>query len=1268
MVMAVPVLTGLAAAAATKAAGYAAYAAIAYTVASTAASMALAKKTTSVVENGKMTDIKEMKSSYGVAIPEIFGTVPVSGNVIWASKFKEHVNETVERQGGKGVGGSKIVNKQYYYTCSFAMLICKGEVSNLRWIEINGKKVLELGSEEAAYTPTFKTNFEFFKGTKDQLPCQIIENYEGEGNVEAYRDLCYIVFENMNLSEYNNQIPNIIFGITKTDKDNITPPTFFENIEVVQKSQSEIPNNHLPDLDVNNTVFVYNSNDKCLYAVSGSTVLKYNVIDKKVIRHILISNIIDINSFMYKTVNIINNDLVIKGNNSIYFVDCNTLTLKKELKLQGDINKNITVNNLCDNLTIGTNQNITNIFYNNNDNCYTTVTPLKNGDLNKDGVILKIYADLLNVSQTKFSLTKSISNNLYKRRLNSIVGSNYMEQSNTLKSNSLYCNFLLSNQGSSSNQGENYKKGINTFLKDGELYYWSLQASNIGFDGNITNPIDSSFKMTLNKILLNDSTKIKEDCDVIFDSNFDEITDKDFINIENYNSIQERYKKTEVLYFDYNELTNDVVAVLKNGVSYKSKNDAIRYGYKYSIIKYNIETKEKIIDDKSFFSDLDIGYMNFNYDKIKNELHIFFYDYIVSNTPNINDSSRKFRIITYKIENLAKDFSLLDSLTGSHASKLSPSINTYINDINCLFNLYIRDMSSKTTRDYHDVRLVFETFKKGKYSLDKLVKKICLDNNLKEEDIDVSSLSSDKVRGFIIKNETTARDSLEQLAQVFNFDITESDYVIKFVKAKNNSNVVKRIKIGELNAINFSSKMNFDEGINIVRQNELSLPKTININYIDEDKNYEQNTQDYIKQTTNNLETLNINASIVLSANEAKNRAAELMYQSYIQRDVFTFTLNYNHLDLEPTDIIEVETNESVYTLKIIKIETDSGIIKVEALAENKTVYNQNFKGEIGKVYDNKVKFISKTSTLFLDIPILNNYDNDLGFYVGAIKNTENAEWSGSYLLNSLSLESNFNNVTTFTKNIKIGSTKTKLGNFQNGFTVDSFNDFEVYSEYELSSVTDEDFLSGKNLALVGNEIIAFQNAELIAYKTYKISGLIRGMFGMEDEISKHNNSEKFIILNDTTNIQRVNSDLNNVNTNYYYKNVTFNDNLNETVNEIFKNSANGVKCYKVNNILSNRNSFGDINVNFDYRSRGLNVLIDGGFANDLDTPKFEIEVYSDVNYTTLVDTIVTTNNNFTYTASKQQSIFGSNQNGLNIIIYKINSYNMKNEGVKVTV
>jgi hypothetical protein len=78
----------------------------------------------------------------------------------------------------------------------------------------------------------------------------------------------------------------------------------------------------------------------------------------------------------------------------------------------------------------------------------------------------------------------------------------------------------------------------------------------------------------------------------------------------------------------------------------------------------------------------------------------------------------------------------------------------------------------------------------------------------------------------------------------------------------------------------------------------------------------------------------------------------------------------------------------------------------------------------------------------------------------------------------------------------------------------DRVNTVEVQLDYgSLQSLADERVLAGGNAALIGDEVIQFANAELIAEGRYRLSRLLRGQRGTEHEIAAHAAGSRFILL-----------------------------------------------------------------------------------------------------------------------------------------------------------
>lgn len=146
-------------------------------------------------------DIRLIGSSEGGAIPRIYGWSRVSGNIIWATELERIA---VESSGSKGFGAPG--GGEETVAASFALALCEGEVAHFGRIWADGK-LLE----------TDGLDFRFYRGTANQPRDGLI--VARQGATPAYRGLCYMVFERLDLTPFGNRIPNISVEICRPAGD-----------------------------------------------------------------------------------------------------------------------------------------------------------------------------------------------------------------------------------------------------------------------------------------------------------------------------------------------------------------------------------------------------------------------------------------------------------------------------------------------------------------------------------------------------------------------------------------------------------------------------------------------------------------------------------------------------------------------------------------------------------------------------------------------------------------------------------------------------------------------------------------------------------------------------------------------------------------------------------------------------------------------------------------------------------------------------------------
>lgn len=165
------------------------------------------------VEGPRIDELQLQTSSEGAPIPRIYGRARLSGQMIWAAKFKELVSTRTTQSSGGGGGGGKGFGggggsagnstvTEYSYFARFAVGLCEGEITRVGRIWADGK-LLDLSA----------VNFRVYRGTETQQPDPLIEAIEGTGNAPGFRGLAYVVFEDLPLADFGNRVPQLSFEV-----------------------------------------------------------------------------------------------------------------------------------------------------------------------------------------------------------------------------------------------------------------------------------------------------------------------------------------------------------------------------------------------------------------------------------------------------------------------------------------------------------------------------------------------------------------------------------------------------------------------------------------------------------------------------------------------------------------------------------------------------------------------------------------------------------------------------------------------------------------------------------------------------------------------------------------------------------------------------------------------------------------------------------------------------------------------------------------------
>lgn len=179
---------------------------------SVAASALAAALTPKPKTRGGLDDLSVLKSELGVPIPRIYGRNRVTGNVFWA------IDNRVEEgdSGGKGSGGAEADS----VIANFAVMLCEGFVETIGRIWLNNKLVYNpLSSDPGTVSKSAEfaaDHLEIYYGDGLQVQSPTIQTYETEP-FPAFRHRCYIVFKELNITDYGNSVPKVEVEIIATN-------------------------------------------------------------------------------------------------------------------------------------------------------------------------------------------------------------------------------------------------------------------------------------------------------------------------------------------------------------------------------------------------------------------------------------------------------------------------------------------------------------------------------------------------------------------------------------------------------------------------------------------------------------------------------------------------------------------------------------------------------------------------------------------------------------------------------------------------------------------------------------------------------------------------------------------------------------------------------------------------------------------------------------------------------------------------------------------
>jgi hypothetical protein len=534
------------------------------------------------------------------------------------------------------------------------------------------------------------------------------------------------------------------------------------------------------------------------------------------------------------------------------------------------------------------------------------------------------------------------------------------------------------------------------------------------------------------------------------------------------------------------------------------------------------------------------------------------------------------------------------------------------------------------------------------------------------DDLDTSELT-DLIRGFVITQQMTAREAIEFLARAYFFDVIDSGGVLKFVKRGSDSTFTL---VDDDMAAHIAGEQRPQIFISN-RQQELELPESMQINYIDYDADYATATQEEQRLITQSSEKSSLNVPIVLDKDEAKQICVKHLANIWMQRTKHSFALSREFLYLDPADVGTITRGAATYTVRIEEIQIAGGLIIVKAVNENAAMYESDAGGADVPGDDDEIDYSGQTLLIIIDCPLIRGTENSSGVQIVTLGYGN--EWPGAAIYKTdVDVWSPIHTWMLATKDAIVGKSLNTLADVTDPWIWDEGNFVNVLlldTNDTLSSITKADVLNGSNMAILGDEIIQWRTATLESDGSYTLTGLLRGRRGTEWATGSHAVGEYFIPL-DTSNIEFKEITIDEEGISRWYWSATIGvpwpSGYPPGGSQEFEFAANNMKPFSPERVEGTRDGSNNLTITWTRRTRMNGEWIDGGdVALGETSESYDIDVYDG---STVVRTIEATSETATYTAAQQTADGLTPGDQVDVIVYQISSVVDRGFGTEATV
>jgi hypothetical protein len=357
------------------------------------------------------------------------------------------------------------------------------------------------------------------------------------------------------------------------------------------------------------------------------------------------------------------------------------------------------------------------------------------------------------------------------------------------------------------------------------------------------------------------------------------------------------------------------------------------------------------------------------------------------------------------------------------------------------------------------------------------------------------------VTGYVVDRPLSARETIDPLADVYQFDVVEAGGSLRF--QPRHGEPVMALDAGALAERN-------DGAFSLSLAQEADLPAAFRLGFFDEAEDFAPAVAEARDPGARQAREAGADIAAVISAAEAQARARSILADAHVMRERLAFSLPPSALRIEPGDAINLNDLGTDRRYRVLEIEDgaarECSLVRVAPAVYDAPAASAPFSAPDVAVYAPPVWEL-------MDLPLLNDGDDPAAPWFAAFSDP----WpGGAALYRSAGGAPSLSGIAP--AHAVMGRLETALPPAGSGRR--TWRALDIRLSYgTLSSKEAADLFAGANAFAVksddgGWQVCQFQNAELLESGAWRLSGLLRGQAGTEAEaLAGASAGARFVLL-----------------------------------------------------------------------------------------------------------------------------------------------------------